>query len=80
MAHIPAAKGWCAPSRSSAPYGLHGGTDGLPGRNTTSGPDGIVTERPAKGSMSLQDGETVTIQTPGGGGWGAPPQTRRAAG
>lgn len=56
--------------RRFAPYGLHGGADGRPGRNLIIGPDGTPCEGPAKGSFTLTDGESVVIETPGGGGWG----------
>ena len=33
--------------------------------------DGNRQDRPAKGSLTLKDKEAVTLETPGGGGWGA---------
>lgn len=56
--------------RRFAPYGLHGGSAGLSGQNWTTGKDGVRQEAAAKGSITLGDGETVTLETPGGGGWG----------
>lgn len=58
--------------RRFAPYGLHGGADGLPGRNWRIAADGKHTEQPAKGSVTLSHGEAVVLETPGGGGWGQP--------
>jgi N-methylhydantoinase B len=57
--------------RRFAPYGLHGGSDGNPGRNWLRDRQGNVRELPGKVSITLQDGETVGVETPGGGGWGA---------
>ncbi|HTZ35712.1 MAG TPA: hydantoinase B/oxoprolinase family protein [Stellaceae bacterium] len=57
--------------RRFAPYGLHGGADGKPGRNTVIRGDGTVEEVPGKASLTLAPGEVVVVETPGGGGWGA---------
>lgn len=65
--------------RRFAPYGLHGGEEGAKGRNWSVSRDGTAEERPAKGSMTLQDGETLVLETPGGGGWGRLPAVDRAA-
>ncbi len=51
--------------RRRAPRGAAGGSDGAVGRNLLNG-----VELPAKCSMSLQPGDILTIETPGGGGWG----------
>src|SRR5712671_1967797 len=56
--------------RRFAPYGLHGGADGKPGRNAALHADGAVEEVPGKASLSLGDGEIIVVETPGGGGWG----------
>ena len=58
--------------RRFAPYGLHGGADGKPGRNAALHGDGSVEEIPGKTSLSLGDGDTIIVETPGGGGWGSP--------
>ncbi|MBN9677889.1 hydantoinase B/oxoprolinase family protein [Salipiger bermudensis] len=57
--------------RAFAPYGLHGGADGMRGINWSTDADGNRQDRPAKGSLTLKDKEAVTLETPGGGGWGA---------
>jgi len=57
--------------RRFAPYGLDGGTDGTPGRNWLRAKDGAVRDLPGKVSLTLRAGETVGVETPGGGGWGA---------
>jgi N-methylhydantoinase B len=56
--------------RRFAPYGLHGGADGKPGRNAALHADGQIEELPGKASVTLGDGEIVIVETPGGGGWG----------
>jgi N-methylhydantoinase B len=58
--------------RKFAPYGLHGGADGTPGQNSITNRAGVSQEKPGKASFSLQADEIVMVETPGGGGWGAP--------
>jgi N-methylhydantoinase B len=53
--------------RRHAPQGLAGGSPGSPGRNLLNGQ-----ELPAKVGRALSAGDVVTIETPGGGGWGTP--------
>ncbi len=55
--------------RRFAPYGLHGGGDGKPGRNAIIHADGTVEEASGKATLSLGPGEIVVVETPGGGGW-----------
>jgi len=52
--------------RVNAPWGLAGGADGKPGRNLLDGE-----ELPAKISVEVEPGQVLTIETPGGGGYGA---------
>ncbi|HYP51914.1 MAG TPA: hydantoinase B/oxoprolinase family protein, partial [Pyrinomonadaceae bacterium] len=66
---VPARMSLLADRRTRAPYGLDGGDDGRPGR------DSIVRgsrtlKLAAKGSRDLQPGDRVRIETPGGGGHG----------
>ncbi|MBV9153246.1 MAG: hydantoinase B/oxoprolinase family protein [Alphaproteobacteria bacterium] len=58
--------------RRLAPYGLQGGADGKPGHNYVVTKDGAIRDEPGKASLSLAPGEIVVVETPGGGGWGAP--------
>lgn len=51
--------------RRHGPRGLEGGEPGEPGKNTLNDED-----LPAKVSCELAEGDTITIQTPGGGGYG----------
>jgi N-methylhydantoinase B len=53
--------------RALAPRGARGGGDGSPGRNLLNGE-----ELPAFVTTDLAAGDVVRIETPGGGGWGAP--------
>src|SRR6185312_14033257 len=59
-----------ADRRKRGPYGLEGGSDGAPGRNIAIRSDGSELPLPAKGSVRLQRGDRVRIESPGGGGWG----------
>jgi len=56
--------------RRSQPYGLSGGKPGEPGINTLTDEQGNTTELPAKTTLDIQPGQTLTIHTPGGGGQG----------
>jgi N-methylhydantoinase B len=51
--------------RAHAPGGERGGASGSPGRNLLN-----AQTLPAKVTRDLAAGDTVTIETPGGGGWG----------
>ena len=59
--------------RRVAPYGLAGGRPGALGRNAVVRADGRVEELPGVAAVSLRAGDEITIETPGGGGYGAPP-------
>jgi N-methylhydantoinase B len=53
--------------RAHAPQGARGGEPGAPGRDLLNGE-----ELPAKASVDLVAGDVLTVETPGGGGFGAP--------
>jgi N-methylhydantoinase B len=59
-----------ADRRSHSPWGLNGGTNGAPGKAYITRSDGSVESMPGKFSTRLQKGDRITIETPGGGGWG----------
>ncbi len=59
-----------ADRRMRGPWGLSGGADGAPGKTFITRRDGSVEPMPAKFSTRLRKGERITIETPGGGGWG----------
>jgi N-methylhydantoinase B len=57
--------------RTYAPYALAGGNPGQPGRNRLirAGEAHVL---PGKTSLDVEAGDTISIQTPGGGGYGSP--------
>jgi 5-oxoprolinase (ATP-hydrolysing) len=59
-------------NRRVAPYGLHGGASGALGRNRVERADGDVAEMAGCDSVDVRSGDVLVIQTPGGGGYGAP--------
>lgn len=59
-----------ADRRSRGPWGLAGASDGAPGKAYLTRNDGSVEQKPGKFSARLRKGERITIETPGGGGWG----------
>lgn len=58
--------------RRLRPYGLEGGEAGAPGHNVL-WRAGQEIDLPAKISLDVHVGDVIEIQTPGGGGYGAPP-------
>lgn len=66
--------GFCAPAdvtllterRRHGPWGVAGGADGSPGRNLLNGQP-----LEAKVHLRVLVGDVLTVETPGGGGWGA---------
>jgi N-methylhydantoinase B len=59
--------------RRVAPRGAAGGASGDTGRNLLRRADGTAEELPAKAQGRLEKGDALRIETPGGGGYGAPP-------
>lgn len=57
--------------RRFAPYGLKGGSPGVCGQNLLLR-DGAASPLPGKGTFDLKKGDILSIQTPGGGGYGNP--------
>lgn len=57
--------------RRIAPFGLQGGGPGCTGRNAIERHDGTVEELGGKAIATVYPGDTVVIETPGGGGFGA---------
>ncbi|MCI0435756.1 MAG: hydantoinase B/oxoprolinase family protein [Gemmatimonadetes bacterium] len=59
--------------RERGPRGMNGGADGAPGINTLIDGDTIRT-LPGKATLRVRKGSIIRIESPGGGGWGAPPR------
>lgn len=58
--------------RTTPPWGLEGGRPGRTGANTLIRSDGRSFQLPAKTTVSVQAGDRIRLETPGGGGWGRP--------
>jgi 5-oxoprolinase (ATP-hydrolysing) len=56
--------------RHTVPFGLEGGGDALPGNAKVERLDGTVEILGPCARVSLQPGDTIVIETPGGGGFG----------
>jgi N-methylhydantoinase B len=64
--------------RLRGPYGLSGGEDGAPGKNSITTPNGKSTALPGKISLEAKVGSILKIETPGGGAWGRASAARKA--
>ncbi|HEX4148516.1 MAG TPA: hydantoinase B/oxoprolinase family protein, partial [Pirellulales bacterium] len=60
------------------PYGLAGGEPGMLGRNWLQRADGSVAGLSGSVQFRAQPGDVLTIETPGGGGWGRAETSRSA--
>lgn len=58
--------------RTVLPAGLNGGEPGLPGLQRLIKANGQVVSLPAKFAVSVEAGDRIQIETPGGGGFGHP--------
>jgi len=61
-------------NRLIAPFGLQGGAPGQTGRNSIMRQSGCVEAVDSVADLQLQVGDTLIIETPGGGGYGELPQ------
>jgi len=59
--------------RRVPPYGLAGGLPGACGRNAVERGDGSTEELPGVAQTRMAPGDVLVVETPGGGGYGAPP-------
>ncbi len=59
--------------RNSAPFGLRGGEDGKPGENWLIRRDGTRVRLGSSVQLSIEAGDSILIETPGGGGMGGAP-------
>ena len=53
-----------------SPFGLAGGEPGDPGKNTITHRNGQTEQLPGRVHFQANVGDVLTIETPGGGGWG----------
>ena len=60
--------------RHVAPFGLAGGEPGAPGRQWIARADGGIEVIAGMAEFDLRAGDLFVLQTPGGGGYGAPRQ------
>ena len=56
--------------RSTAPHGLFGGEAGQSGRNQVVRADGQVESLGGRATTTMNPGDTLVVETPGGGGYG----------
>jgi 5-oxoprolinase (ATP-hydrolysing) len=61
-----------ASRRTVAPHGMEGGRPGAPGRQWVERLDGSIHPMKGQDRAALAAGEVLALETPGGGGWGAP--------
>jgi 5-oxoprolinase (ATP-hydrolysing) len=61
-----------ASRRTVPPHGMEGGAPGAPGRQWVERADGSVLPLKGQDRAELAPGEVLALETPGGGGWGAP--------
>ncbi|OYU35494.1 hydantoinase B/oxoprolinase family protein [Novosphingobium sp. PASSN1] len=59
-------------SREVQPFGMAGGKAGAPGRQWIERADGRIEAIVGRAEAALETGDVLTIETPGGGGWGQP--------
>jgi 5-oxoprolinase (ATP-hydrolysing) len=58
--------------RRVPPYGMAGGEPGQLGRNYIERADGTVEQLSGTDMAEVNPGDVIVIETPGGGGYGAP--------
>lgn len=68
--HAPMTASILSGRRNSCPFGLAGGADAKPGLTTIHRNDGTTEILGPTASANLKAGESITIATPGGGGFG----------
>ncbi len=64
-----------ASRREVAPFGLQGGAPGAAGRQWVERANGTTEPLSGTSRAELAPGDALVIETPGGGGYGAPPRT-----
>jgi 5-oxoprolinase (ATP-hydrolysing) len=69
-----------AQHRAEGPYGVDGGLPGAPGRQHVVRADGQVIPLGSVDGCEVAPGDRLVLETPGGGGWGAPEAIQRDKG
>jgi N-methylhydantoinase B len=69
---VPAQMTLMSERRRLRPWGLQGGEPGRYGANLLTRRDGSRQALPSKATLQVQPGDCLTVETPGGGGWGPP--------
>ena len=64
-------------NRRTCPPGAKGGAPGRPGRNAVHRASGEIEELRGNDQRTMQPGDVFIIETPGGGGFGAPEEGKR---
>ena len=64
--------------RKVSPKGMRGGGDGKTGRNAILKKNGKVCELSGCANVQMRAGDIFIMETPGGGGWGNPPRTKKS--
>lgn len=72
MLLAPARVALLSERRLEGPAGARGGEAGAPGANILIR-DGEEKSLPGKATFTVQAGDVLSVRSPGGGGWGAPP-------
>jgi 5-oxoprolinase (ATP-hydrolysing) len=67
----PASLSILAQHRAAGPYGVDGGSPGAPGRQHVVRANGERVELASVDGCEVAAGDTLVLETPGGGGWGA---------
>jgi len=65
--------------RRVAPYGMAGGGPGALGRQWIERADGTIEQVGGRDSVDVRPGDVFVVETPGGGGYGAPVVAKEAA-
>ena len=68
--HEPMTAAILSGRRATRPFGLNGGEDGQPGETILTGADGSTRTLAPTEEVSVAPGDSITIATPGGGGFG----------
>ena len=74
----PMAVTMLANRRSVPPAGQAGGSDGACGQNWVQRNDGLIDKGDGAHIWQAQKGDVLEVRTPGGGGWGRPPSSKRS--